>query len=120
MTLGEAIKEYRNKHDLSMRAFGRLAGLSVTYISNLENNVTQRGNKPIPSLETYKAIAKAMGIELDELLRVVDDDVRIGKEAPPTGEKQKQLAALVPHLDEDIAGLLLAQAEAMMKMKEGK
>lgn len=77
MTLGEVITEYRHEHDLSMRAFARAAGLSVTYISSLENGVTQRGNKPTPSLETYRAIAKAMGMDIDSLLRRIDDDIKI-------------------------------------------
>lgn len=77
MTLGEIISEYREHHGMSMRAFARASGLSVTYISSLENGVTQRGNKPTPSLETYRAIAKAMALDIDALLRAIDDDVKI-------------------------------------------
>lgn len=77
MTLGEIISEYRERHGMSMRAFARASGLSVTYISSLENGVTQRGNKPTPSLETYRAIAKAMALDIDALLRAIDDNVKI-------------------------------------------
>ena len=78
MTLGEFIKDYIGEHDLSLRAFARLTGLSVTYISYLIKGETQRGVAPVPSIDTYKVCAKAMGLETDELVRLVDDDIAWG------------------------------------------
>lgn len=110
MTLGEVISKYRQEHDLSMRAFARASGLSVTYISSLENGVTQRGNKPTPSLETYKAIAKAMGMDIDSLLRTIDDDIKIMPTS--TGEhklspKKQELFDLIDSLpDEKVDAIL--------------
>lgn len=77
MTLGDAIKTYREEHGISLRAFARLTGLSPTYISYLEKGQTQRGNKPIASIETYRVVAKAMGKDIDEFIREVDDVVSV-------------------------------------------
>ena len=38
MTLGELIKEYRSKNNLSMDAFADKSGISKAYISLLEKN----------------------------------------------------------------------------------
>lgn len=82
MTLGEAIASYREEHDISKRGFAKLAELSVTYITALERNETYRGDIPSPSYEVYKKIAKAMNIAVDELLRMVDDDIVVRADEP--------------------------------------
>ena len=73
-TIGGMIVQYRNDHNMSMRAFSRASGLSPPYISSLEKGMTQRGNAPSPSLETYKTIAKTMKISLEALLNAIDED----------------------------------------------
>ena len=83
MTLGEKIREYREQHDISLRAFSRLCGLSPTYISYLEKGITQRGKAPVASIETYRVVAKAMGKDVDALIREVDDMVSINSNKPP-------------------------------------
>ncbi len=108
MTLGEAIKKYRDEHDLSMRAFAAKCGLSVTYISSLEKGITPRGIKPAPTIETYKLISEAMGVELDAFIRMVNDKVYLNAPAPDPLEEEKQrllseIAALSP---EDIKKVL--------------
>ena len=112
MTLGEIIAKYRKEHDMSMRAFARAAGLSVTYISSLENGVTQRGNKPAPSLETYKAIAKAMGMDIDTLLRAIDDDIKI----MPTSIGEHKLSAKKQVLFDLIDSLPDEKVEAILRL----
>ena len=84
MTLGEFINTYITEHKISRRAFARLTGLSVTYISYLINGETQRGLAPVPSIDTYKVCAKAMGLDTDELVRMVDDDIAWGQQKNPT------------------------------------
>ena len=112
MELGEAIKQYRKEHDLSTRAFARACGLSATYMLALENGVTQRGNKPTPSLETYRAVANAMGCSLDDLLRRVSDDVRLTQDEP-------NKAALIAAIENMSRDELLATLEAVtQKLKE--
>lgn len=78
MTLGDLVKEYREKHNISMDEFSKICGLSKGYISMLENNINPRNNKPIaPTLPTIRKIASAMNADVDSLLKVLDSDQEI-------------------------------------------
>lgn len=75
MNLGEIIKEYRNEHDLSLQDFANKIGSSRSYIHMLEKNVNPSTNKPIsPSIETLKSLASAMDMDIDTLLKKLDDN----------------------------------------------
>lgn len=80
MTLGECIKEYRDRHDMSQRQFAEECGLSNAYISILEKNINPKtGEAPVPTYGVYKKIADAMGISTQELMeRATDSFVSIG------------------------------------------
>lgn len=86
MTLGECINNYMNEHDLSMRKFAALSGVSHAYISNIVNRKTSRGNDPVPSIDVYRGVAKAMGIDVETLISMVDDKIAWGdqKKKPAT------------------------------------
>lgn len=72
-TLGTVIKNYRKEHGLSMQDFAELSGLTKGYISRLESNKGYGHDRaPVPSINTYKNVAQAMRITLDELIRMVD------------------------------------------------
>lgn len=78
MFLGELIKEYRTKNNLSMEEFGRLIGKSKAYISMLEKNKNSRSGNPIsPSMDTFQSVAKVFNVTLDELLQSLDDEQAI-------------------------------------------
>lgn len=77
MTLGEVISEYRATHKLTMDGFASLSGLSKAYISMLEKNRTQRGDAPVPSIDTYNKVAQAIGVTTDELIRMVEDNISL-------------------------------------------
>lgn len=77
MTLGDVIADYRKAHGLSMEKFAELAGLSKAYISMLEKNKTSRGEEPSPSIDTYRAVAAAIGVDVDELIRMVDGKIQL-------------------------------------------
>ena len=78
MTIGEIIKHYRTANDLSMDNFGKLASLSKAYISILERGSNPRNNKPvITSIDTLRAIAQAMNMDLNELINLLDDNQKI-------------------------------------------
>lgn len=78
MTIGEIIKHYRTANDLSMDNFGKLASLSKAYISILERGSNPRNNKPvIPSIDTLRAVAQAMNMDLNELINLLDDNQKI-------------------------------------------
>lgn len=75
VTLGEVVKKYRIEHDLSLRDFSKISGVSNGYISMLEKNEHPKTKKPIvPSIEKMKSIASAMGMSLDALLEIIDKD----------------------------------------------
>lgn len=90
MTLGEFIKQYRDDHGLSQRKFAALSGLTNTYISHLESNRNSKGIPPIPSIDTYRAVAKVAGITVDELVAIVEDRIQIA--SPYTAEEQRMIA----------------------------
>lgn len=83
-TIGDVIREYREKHSISMHVFSERSGLSKAYISMLENNRNPRTGKPIePSLETYISVANATGNTVEDLLVEAGSEamIRIGKKA---------------------------------------
>lgn len=78
MTLGDLVKEYREKHNISMDEFSKICNLSKGYISMLENNINPRNNKPIaPTLPTIKKIASAMNTDIDSILKSINSDQEI-------------------------------------------
>lgn len=83
MTLGDIIAAYRAEHNLSMEAFANLAGISKAYISMLERNRTQRGDEPVPSIDTFRKVADAMGLDVDALIRMVDGKISLAEATVP-------------------------------------
>lgn len=82
MTLGDLVKEYREKRNISMEEFSKMSNLSKGYISMLENNINPRNDKPIaPTLPTIKKIALAMNMDIDSILKVLNSDQEINLEA---------------------------------------
>ena len=79
MTIGDVIKEFRKLNDLNLEEFGKMCGLSRSYISMLENNKDPRGNPVNPSLETIDKIATAIGVDTDALVGQIDQDVIINR-----------------------------------------
>ena len=79
MTIGDVIKEFRKLNDLSLEEFGKMAGLSKSYVSMLENNRDPRGNPVNPSLETIDKIASAIGVDVDALVGQIDQDVVVNR-----------------------------------------
>lgn len=73
MTLGQIIKQYREEHDLSMSEFARLSGMSKSYVSALEKDRHPKtGKRILPSTETVKAAADAMGITITQLRAMIE------------------------------------------------
>lgn len=82
MTIGDVIKEFRKLNNLSLEEFGKMAGLSKSYVSMLENNKDPRGNPVNPSLETIDKIAGAIGVDVDALVGQIDQDVVVNRKKP--------------------------------------
>lgn len=75
MTLGEIIKEYRLKNNLSMDAFANKSGISKAYISLLEKNKHPKTGKPIsPSVHCIEQAASAMNVDFNILFSQINED----------------------------------------------
>jgi len=73
MKLGDIVKDYRTKHNLTMQEFANKAKLSKGYVSMLEKGVNPQTKKPIiPLLNTVNQIAEAMNVDLEVLLKILD------------------------------------------------
>ena len=82
MFLGEMIRNYRIRNQLTLKDFSMRADLSVAYINQLERNRNPKTNAEIvPSFGTFVKVANAMGITLDQLLQEVDENQPIGLSA---------------------------------------
>lgn len=79
MTLGECISEYIKEHNLSMRAFADMAGVSHSYVSYIIKGKTPHGKPPVPTIDRYRGLAKAMGMDVNELIAKVDDRIAWGE-----------------------------------------
>lgn len=81
MHLGDFIKEYRQRHKLSMDKFADMSGLSKAYISMLEKNQNSRSKQPIvPSLETIRAVANTIGVDFNYIIDKIDPDTEVSLE----------------------------------------
>lgn len=82
MELKTFINSYRTEHNLTMEQFAKSASLSKGYISMLEKGYNpQTGKKIIPSISALNNIAIATGIDLDHLLKIIDD-IEVSLDSP--------------------------------------
>ena len=78
MKLSELIIEYRTRMKISQREFSRKCDLSNTYISFIENEKNPKTGRPVvPTLEQYKKIADGMGISVQRLFELLDDEAPV-------------------------------------------
>lgn len=62
MNVGKNIKMYRKKHGFTQEELGKLSELSKNAIYNYENN------KRVPTVDVLKRIAKALDVQLTDLI----------------------------------------------------
>ena len=78
MKLSEILIDYRKKRNLSQREFSRMCNLSNSYISFLEKEMNPRTGRPmVPTLEQYKKLANGMGISVQRLFEILDEDAPV-------------------------------------------
>jgi len=65
--IGLRLKAVRTERDLSLRALARLANVSPSFLSQIENGKSQ------PSVATLFSISKLLGVEVQELFGPSDD-----------------------------------------------
>lgn len=123
MYIGELIKKYREKHGLSMQDFANLSGISKAYIGVLEKVYNPTTKEPVaPSLPKIQAIASAMGMELDDLLKLLDRDqpviVNTNRPAQRLNEDEKQLLDDYRKLND--TGKIVARGSIETLAKQGQ
>lgn len=103
MTLGEIIRDYRTRRNISQREFSKLSGLSNSYISQLERNRNTKNGLPITSISlvTIKQVADAMETPLDSILRMMDD-APVNISEPPEDDLSVKIYGLVCKLPEEL------------------
>lgn len=123
MTLGEYVLNYRTSHGLSQRQFASMCGLSYGYISMLEKGVNNSTGAPIvPTLQTMRSLAVAMGTTIHKIASEVDDlylNMEGEEKQPPSiGELSEEetmlieaFRALPPDERQHVLGLLRSIAE---------
>lgn len=74
MKLSEVIKNYREEHHVTMEKLAQDSGISKSYISMLENEKNPKtGNPIVPSIDTLKKLALGMHMDIDSLIKILDD-----------------------------------------------
>lgn len=73
--LGEWLKMYRTKHDMTMQGLAVACGFRKAYIGALEKGINPSTGKPYsPTIQIFEKIAKGKGQDLDSLLKSLDGD----------------------------------------------
>lgn len=97
MTLGDIIKQYREKQKISMDAFAEKSGISKAYISLLEKNKHPKTGKPIaPSIKYIKQVADAIGVDFNDLFSIIDGDVTLNEKSDLVEDRTKLPKAAFP------------------------
>ena len=63
-TIGDKIKQLRNKQGLTQDELARKSDLPYTTLTKIETNVITK-----PSIQTVTKIAKGLGISIDDLIK---------------------------------------------------
>lgn len=74
MYIGDFIKENREANDVSVEDFATKAGLTVTEIEALENNLQEDGTVIPVEMRQIKGIAAAMGVPMPVVLAQIPSD----------------------------------------------
>ena len=91
MKLGEWLKIYRARNNLTMQDLATACGFSKAYISMLEKGVNPQTGKPYsPTMQTFEKIAKGTGTDIDSLFKILDDDQPITLNPSPQRLSQEE------------------------------
>jgi XRE family transcriptional regulator, regulator of sulfur utilization len=82
---GHRLRQWRMDRDLTLRDVSEKSGLSIAYLSDLE-----RGKLANPTLETLTALAGALGLSLNMLLGLEDDQTS----SPPVSTPLEELRGM--------------------------
>ena len=109
VTLGDYIRQYRKEHGISQRKFAAMTGLTNTYISNLEHGTNPNGVVIIPSVDTYKRVAVATGIDAGQLVTIVEDNIELNPLFSPQEQSMMLLFRKASDRDKKLIMSILAE-----------
>lgn len=116
MTLREYIVQFRREHNLSQRQFANICGMSSGYISMIENNVNPRtGKPPVLSLPTIKKLAGAMGLSIQSLADIIDNENWSSIDEAVLTEDERDLIMFYRDLDINERHLVLSITKSLSK-----
>lgn len=115
MKLGDIIKKYRSDHDLSQRQFAKLSGLSHGYIPLIEKGLNPNGYPLTPSITVMKQLADAMGVTLQDLMTMTDDDTEIDLSWENNIPLEKNRASYLALSDHEVALIEAYRANPAMQ-----
>jgi len=75
MDLSSIIKNYRKENRMNVEKFAKKANLSRAYIYMLETGINPgNGKKIVPTIETIRKISTVLGITIDDLIRMINEN----------------------------------------------
>jgi transcriptional regulator with XRE-family HTH domain len=92
---GARLRRARSDRGKTLRDVSLASGISIAYLSDLERGVLVN-----PTLDTLKAVGKALGVSLNELLGV-EEEASVASSYRPALEEFRQLPHFRAALEED-------------------
>ncbi len=111
-SLGKTLRNLRKTRRQTLSDVSQATGLSISFLSDIERNVTK------PSVDTLNKLSQHYHIVLSELLKDVESDVESSMAYYPPGfeDFEKSLEQQGEQLEEDMRELLL-QVESRARRK---
>ena len=85
MKIGEKLKILRNKRDYTLKQLAHITGISISFISDIENG------RRIPGLDNLKKLAVGLSVPASELIVETDIDIPTKLEISKTDSIQIEL-----------------------------
>ena len=98
MKLSAKLRELRTKNNLTLKELSTKSGISVSFISDIEN---ERRN---PSIETLKILADALGVSADEFLKDSPPNTKSDLNKKDLKDISKDVASIMKKLNDGEAG----------------
>ena len=106
MKLSVIIRNYRMNNDLSQREFAKRCGLSNSYVSFIEKELNPKTGRPlVPTLEQYGNLARGMGMSIQSLFELLDEDSPVNLSTSNNCNNDRRLTPDETHLVETYRSL---------------
>lgn len=113
--LGDNIKKIRKDKNLSVNNLSKLSGVSLGYMSDLENNNAQN-----PTMDKLKAIATALNVEVEDFFKSEPLSEERLKELDESLDKESQKIEYETHNDKKITTSLDIIPEEFINPEEAR